>query len=301
MTVPSYQDFMLPTLKLIADNCEHKSRDIVEQAADMLGLTDEDKQEKLPSQTQATYYNRAMWARTYLKKACLLDYTERGVIKITQRGLDLLQTNPDRITKNTLLQYDEFKEFQSSVNDEQSESDNNTIEEQQTLDDMIEYAQKILSENLKSELLDKLKKVNPVRFEEIVLLLMEKMNYGVGSKTKLSHDGGIDGIVHEDELGFEKIYLQAKRYSDNKFNEKEMVYFIGALDRAKVRKGVFITTSYFSTKAEEAAKEANNVVIKLIDGNELTKLMIKHNVGVQLKQPPIEFKKVDEDFFIEGE
>ncbi len=127
---------------------------------------------------------------------------------------------------------------------------------------------------------------------------MEKMNYGVGSITPKSHDGGVDGIIDEDELGLEKIYLQAKRYSDNKVNEKEMVYFIGALTRAKVQKGVFITTSEYSEKAVKAAKESANLRIKLVDGEELTKLMIKHNLGVQVKTT-IEIKKIDEDFFSE--
>ena len=127
---------------------------------------------------------------------------------------------------------------------------------------------------------------------------MEKMNYGVGSMTPKSHDGGIDGIINEDELGLEKIYLQAKRYSDNKVNEKEMVYFIGALTRAKVQKGVFITTSEYSDKAIRAAKESGNLRIKLVNGEELAKLMIKHNLGVQIKTQ-IEIKKLGEDFFSE--
>ena len=154
---------------------------------------------------------------------------------------------------------------------------------------------------MQKELLSKLKQVDPVRFEQIVLTLMEKMNYGVGSMTKLSHDGGIDGIIDEDELGLEKIYLQAKRYSDNKVNEKEMQNFAGALSCSPVRKGVFITTSYFDEKAKKKAEDASKkgLIIRLINGEELTRLMIKHNVGVQPKQPPIEIKKIDEDFFTE--
>lgn len=143
-----------------------------------------------------------------------------------------------------------------------------------------------------------MKSVDPIRFEQIVLELMEKMNYGVGSMTKMSHDGGIDGIIDEDELGLEKIYLQAKRYSENKVNEKEMQNFAGALGCSPVRKGVFITTSYFDERAKRKAESIQGKVIRLVDGDELTRLMIKHNVGVQLKTK-IEIKKIDEDFFIE--
>ena len=162
----------------------------------------------------------------------------------------------------------------------------------------MENAQALYFESLQKELLAKLKQVDPVRFERIVLDLMEKMNYGVGQMTKLSHDGGIDGIIDEDELGLEKIYLQAKRYSENKVNEKEMQNFAGALGCSTVRKGVFITTSFFDERAKKKAASVQGKVIRLIDGQELTTLMIKHNIGVQTKTR-IEIKKLDEDFFIE--
>jgi len=147
-------------------------------------------------------------------------------------------------------------------------------------------------------LLQRLKQTDPVEFEKIVLFLMEAMNYGVGSMTKQSHDGGIDGIINEDELGLEKIFLQVKRYSDNKVNAKEMQNFIGALSVSSVRKGVFITTSVFDEKAKDKANSAQNITLRLIDGNELTRLMIKHNVGVQIEQTII-LKRIDEDFFAE--
>lgn len=180
----------------------------------------------------------------------------------------------------------------------QTEIEDNRIEENKTPEELIENAQSLYTDSLKKELLAKLKSVDPIRFEQIVLELMEKMNYGVGSMTKMSHDGGIDGIIDEDELGLEKIYLQAKRYSENKVNEKEMQNFAGALGCSPVRKGVFITTSYFDERAKRKAESIQGKVIRLVDGDELTRLMIKHNVGVQLKTK-IEIKKIDEDFFIE--
>ena len=304
MTVPSYQDFMLPTLKLIADNCEHKSRDIVERAADMLGLSEEDRQEKLPSQTQATYYNRAMWARTYLKKACLLDYPARGVIKITQRGIDLLKTNPEKITKNFLLQYDEFRDFQNTVNTEQSETNiSESVEEQKTPDELIAEARAILTSHLEADLLSKIAENSPIFFEELVAKLLLPMGYGGSEKDILqnrgkSGDEGIDGIIKQDVLGLDKIYIQAKRWSGN-VSRPEVQKFVGAVHGQNANRGVFITTSSFTNEAREYANNINSNII-LVDGKQLAKLMIEYNVGVQVKDT-IQIKKIDEDFFIEGE
>ncbi|MCM1265557.1 MAG: restriction endonuclease [Candidatus Gastranaerophilales bacterium] len=302
MTVPNYQDFMLPTLKLIADNCEHKSRDIIEQAANMLGLSEEDKQEKLPSQTQSTYYNRAMWARTYLKKACLLDYPERGVIKITQRGLDLLKTNPKKITKNFLLQYDEFREFQNTVNIEQNETDNSeNTEKEKTPDELIAEARTILTSHLEADLLSKISENSPTFFEELVAKLLLSMGYGGSEKDILqnrgkSGDEGIDGIIKQDVLGLDKIYIQAKRWSGN-VSRPEVQKFVGAVHGQNANRGVFITTSSFSNEAREYAKNINSNII-LVDGKQLAKLMIEYNVGVQIKDT-FQIKKIDEDFFAE--
>lgn len=302
MTVPSYQDFMLPTLKLIANNCEHKSRDIVEQAADMLSLSEEDRQEKLPSQTQATYYNRAMWARTYLKKAGLLCYPARGIIKITQRGLELLNTNPEKITKDLLMQYDEFKEFQNIINSEQNEV--NIIEssqEQKTPDELIAEAKTILTSHLEADLLSKISDNSPAFFEELVAKLLLTMGYGGSEKDILqnrgkSGDEGIDGIIKQDVLGLDKIYIQAKRWSGN-VSRPEVQKFVGAVHGQNANRGVFITTSTFTNEAKEYAKNINSNII-LIDGKMLTKLMIEYNVGVQIKDT-IQIKKIDEDFFME--
>jgi restriction system protein len=233
-----------------------------------------------------------------LKKAGLLSYPERGFSKITPEGKNVLKNNPSKIDNKYLKQFDSYNEFRH--NDKKSHiSNSDDIEENiQTPDEMLDSAQKLYFESLQSELIAKLKLVDPVRFEKIVLELMEKMNYGVGTMTKTSHDGGIDGIINEDELGLEKIYLQAKRYTDNKVNEKEMQNFAGALGCSTVRKGVFITTSFFDDRAKKKASSIQGKIIRLIDGDELTKLMIKHNIGVQIKSK-IEIKKLDEDFFLE--
>lgn len=296
MSIPTHDKLILPFLQILVDRKEHEITEIRNILAKEFNLTDNDLAEEIPSGGKK-FAGRVGWARTYLKGAKLIDSPKRAHFVINERGVKALEDNPSNIL-NYLKQYPEYLEFMGITKKNNFEKQVETIESSETPDEMLSRAQKTYNDNLQSELLSKLKQVDPVRFEQIVLQLMEKMNYGIGSMTPKSHDGGIDGIIDEDELGLEKIYLQAKRYSDNRVNEKEMVYFIGALTRAKVQKGVFITTSEFSDKAIKAARESGNLRIKLVNGEELTKLMIKHNLGVQIKTK-IEIKKLDEDFFIE--
>lgn len=301
MPVPGFQDFMLPTLKIIEDNKEHKSRDVIEKVAAILGLTEEDKQEKLPSQSQAVYYNRAMWARTYLKKACLLDYPERGIIKITPRGLDLLKTNPEKITNKFLSQhYAEFKDFRRTDNFKQNETNICELSEnEKTPDELIAEASTRLSTHLEEELLLKIRENSPEFFEKLVIKLLLAMGYGGTEEDILQHhgksgDGGIDGIIKQDALGLDKVYIQAKRWDrENSVPSPEIQKFIGALHMQNANRGVFITTSDFSNGAEKCVTNSN---IILINGKQLVKLMIKYNVGVQIKDT-LEIKKIDEDFF----
>ena len=293
MAIPDFQTLMLPLLELLKDGKPVKLSEMVEIMSDKYNLTEEERNEWLPSKVQKTMYNRVAWAKQYLKNSELIESPEKGLFKITQKGVAVLKEKPQKIDLRFLKNLDNGNVNQSTYN---IEIDDNHIEENKTPEELIENAQSLYADSLKKELLAKLKSVDPVRFEQIVLQLMEKMNYGVGQMTPLSHDGGIDGIIDEDELGLEKIYLQAKRYSDNKVNEKEMQNFAGALGCSPVRKGVFITTSYFDERAKRKASSIQGKVIRLVDGDELTRLMIKHNVGVQPKNT-IEIKKLDEDFF----
>lgn len=295
MAIPDFQTLMLPLLELLKDGKPVKLSEMVEIMSDKYNLTEEERNEWLPSKVQKTMYNRVAWAKQYLKNSELIESPEKGLFKITQKGVAVLKEKPQKIDLRFLKNLDNGNGNQSTDN---IEIDDNHIEENKTPEELIENAQSLYADSLKKELLAKLKSVDPVRFEQIVLQLMEKMNYGVGQMTPLSHDGGIDGIIDEDELGLEKIYLQAKRYSDNKVNEKEMQNFAGALGCSPVRKGVFITTSYFDERAKRKASSIQGKVIRLVDGDELTRLMIKHNVGVQLKTR-IDIKKIDEDFFSE--
>lgn len=291
MAIPDFQTLMLPLLELLKDGNPVKLSEMVEIMSDKYDLTEEERNEMLASGNSRTMYNRVAWAKQYLKNSELIESPEKGLFKITQKGIAVLNEKPDKINLKFLKDLDNENQPNS-----QTEIDDNHIEDNKTPEELIENAQSLYTDSLKKELLAKLKQVNPVRFERIVLDLMEKMNYGVGSMTKLSYDGGIDGIIDEDELGLEKIYLQAKRYADNKVNEKEMQNFAGALGCSTVRKGVFITTSFYDERAKKKAASIQGKVIRLIDGQELTRLMIKHNIGVQLKTR-IEIKKIDEDFF----
>lgn len=300
MAIPTYDELMSPVLKLLSDGVERSGEDITNTIADQLNLTEEERNRIYANNPKKVFKDRIAWARTYLKKAGLIESPQRATSKITAEGMKVAKSKLDKLNLKFLEQYESFREFRHIDNSNEVEGKSKKIETVQTPDEMLDFVQNSYKENLQSELLLKLKSVDPVRFEEIVLNLMEKMNYGVGSMTKLSHDGGIDGIIDEDELGLEKIYLQAKRYSDNKVNEKEMQNFAGALSCSPVRKGVFITTSYFDEKAKKKADDASKkgLIIRLINGDELTKLMIKHNIGVQIKTK-IEIKKLDEDFFAE--
>ncbi|MCM1297527.1 MAG: restriction endonuclease [Muribaculaceae bacterium] len=298
MAIPTFDDLMLPFLEVLSDDKPHSKQDVVDTLAKKFNLSKEELEETIPSGGKK-FSGRVGWARTYLKASGLIISPARAIFLITERGRQALESKPEHMLKY-LKQYNEYTDFEKRSKKDNSAKNEKTVEKAETPDEMLASAQEQYFNNLQSELLSKLKQVDPVRFEQIVIILMEKMNYGVGSMTKLSHDGGIDGIIDEDELGLEKIYLQAKRYAENKVNEKEMQNFAGALGCSTVRKGVFITTSFFDERAKKKADSIQGKVIRLIDGQELTRLMIKHNIGVQLKTK-IEIKKLDEDFFNEEE
>ena len=296
MAIPTHDELMLPFLQILSDGQEHRLNEVVDKLAKEFNLTQEEIAEEIPSGGRK-FAGRVGWARTYLKGAKLINSPKRAFFIISDRGRKALIDKPNKILQY-LKQYPEYIEFMGIHKKDNEQIKSEICEKIETPDEMLAHAQELYKDNLQSELLTKLKQVDPVRFEQIVLQLMEKMNYGVGSMTQMSHDGGVDGIIDEDELGLEKIYLQAKRYSDNKVNEKEMQNFAGALGCSPVRKGVFITTSFFEERTKKKAASVQGKIIRLVDGEELTKLMIKHNLGVQVKTR-IEIKKIDEDFFSE--
>jgi len=302
MSIPDYQTIMLPLLKLASDGKEHKVRDVVEELASFFGLTDQERSELLPSGTAFLFDNRVAWARTYLKQAGLLNAPKRGVFYITPRGQELLAKQPDHIDTATLEQYEEFRNFRNrrrDTNDYQSNLQVGLTVPTETPEDRLASAYQSLRQELELELLDQLKAATPAFFEQVVIDLLVAMGYGgsrqdAGRAIGKSGDGGIDGIIKEDKLGLDVIYVQAKRW-ENVVGRPEIQKFAGALQGHRSNKGVFITTSSFTKEAIDYARIINSKII-LLDGKELTSLMIDHNVGVSTVGL-YELKKIDTDYF----
>lgn len=298
--IPDYQTCMLPLLKYAADNKEHKLADAVEDLSDQFGLTAEERKELLPSKTQEVIFNRIGWARTYMKKAGLLEDTRRGVFKITERGQAVLGENLERLSTKYLRKFEEFNEFQKKHNEKDSKSENDVISEA-TPEEMLETGYTKLSENLADDILVNIAKCSPSFFEHLVVDLLVHMGYG-GSFSEAaqvvgkSGDEGIDGIIKEDKLGLDTIYIQAKRWK-GVVGRPEIQKFAGALLGQKASKGVFITTSSFTKEAEEYAASVDRKVV-LIDGQKLASLMIEHNVGISTVRT-FEIKRIDSDYFEE--
>lgn len=301
MSVPNYQDFMNPCLKVFADSKEIiKGTDIVDKVSDNLGLSDEDRSQVLKS-GESVVKSRVYWATYFMYRAGLLERPSRGYYKITEEGLRVVASG-EKINDEFLMKYPAFVEFMQKTNDnakkrheertEQISCDNTDIDPEQRINDAIDE----INVALEDEILGTLKSIDPKRFESIVIDLMEAMDYGVGEVTRFVADGGIDGIINEDELGLSKIYLQAKRYNDGKVNEVEMRDFVGALATNNVSKGVFITTSTFADKAKTCAKNAHGHSIVLIDGPMLARLMREHNLGAKQKKN-YDIKEFDASYF----
>ena len=239
--------------------------------------------------------NRIGWAKTYLKDAGFLVQPKRAMVQITSKGQERLKTA--ELTLKQLKSDPQYIECQKNKAKNKSESES-SIEEQKfessTPQDLIDQGFNAIEKNSKLELLQKLKEIDPFYFEKVILILLKKMGYGEFVETKKSNDGGIDGVINQDQLGLEKIYMQAKRYSDNKVREKDIRNFIGAMS-GDTTKGVFVTTSSFDQAAIQKANEAHHKII-LIDGVKLTDLMYQFGVGVQIRET-YEVKEVDEDFF----
>lgn len=307
MVIPDYQSVMLPLLKYAGDGKEHRIRDAVESLADEFRLSEEERKELLPSGQQAIFNNRVGWARTYMKKAGLLNSGKKGYFSITKRGLDILKENPAFIDVNFLKRYGEFNEFyngdKQTVIDKPGTLSIECIKRKEDLnpEEFLEIAYQKLYTELISEILSTIKKCPPIFFESLVVDVLTKMGYGgsradAGRAVGRSHDGGIDGIIKEDRLGLDVIYIQAKRW-EGTVPRAEIQKFAGALIGKKAKKGVFITTSSFSREAIDYAELTGNIV--LIDGEMLAKLMIEYDVGVS-KVKSYDVKKIDTDYFDDG-
>ncbi len=298
--IPDYQSVMLPLLKAASDGKEHRMTDLTETLAAEFKLTAEERKELLPSGQQFIFGNRVGWARTYLKKAGLLDSPRRGSVVITERGQEVLRRKPAQINVAFLRQYPEFLEFQTAKYDQSEEVD---VDSSQTPEESLYSAYQGLRESLAKELLKRVTELPPSFFEKLVVELLVKMGYGgsfkdAGKAIGKSGDEGIDGTIKEDKLGLDIIYVQAKRWQpDTVVGRPEIHKFVGALAGQGAKKGIFITTSTFSKEAREYTPK-NETKIVLIDGEQLTQLMIDHGIGVSTTSS-YEIKRIDNDYFEE--
>jgi restriction system protein len=301
MAIPDFQSIMLPLLNLAADGKEHRYRDAVEKLADGFDLAEDERKALLPSGVDKIFSNRVGWAKTFLTKAALIDSIRRGFFRITNRGRDVLRQKPKRVDMKFLSQFPEYKEFRA-IKNRKAKVAGKAVEdsEVETPEERLESAHQNLRASLANELLLQLKASPPALFEKIVVELLVKMGYGgsrkdAGEAIGKSGDEGIDGIIKEDRLGLDIIYIQAKRWKDA-VGRAEIQKFVGALDGKHANKGIFITTAEFHDSAREYVKTISKKIV-LIDGEELTQFMIDNGIGVT-PVASFEVKKIDLDYFV---
>lgn len=309
MPIPAYNTFYRPLLELAADGQEHSFRDAIAHIGSVFGVTPEERDELIPSGSQRLLDNRVGWGRTYLAKAGLLDCPRRGVFKITARGQQALASGA-AIDNKFLRQYPEFlgfmnprvdsNEADTGTNPQTPAQDGDAVEA--TPEELIDKGYQRLRSALASEILERVLGCSPAFFERLVVQLLVAMGYGgslsdAGKAIGKSGDNGIDGIIKEDKLGLDVIYVQAKRYKDTVVGRPDIQQFAGALQGQRARKGVFLTTSTFSAEARQYATQIDTRIV-LIDGKELARLMIEHGVGVSTATT-YEVKKIDFDYFVE--
>jgi len=306
--IPSYKQFMRPFLEIAkeANGSEVKLRDVINQLADKFNLTEEERSETFSSGKQTVLDNRIGWARTYITKAGLLEATKRAHFIITQRGLDAL-ADPNTVIDNRYLsQFDEFvafkgRKYENSQSNADEKQEENSVNEDATPDEALRAAYKKINDALAADILDRTRKVTPDFFEDLLIELLLAMGYG-GTGEGAAHalgksgDNGIDGVIDQDPLGVDQIYIQAKRYAQgNNVGSGDIRDFFGALNLKKAQKGIFITTSDFTSSATQTAKDLGMRIV-LINGKELAKLMLRYNIGSRDEQV-LHLKKIDEDFF----
>jgi restriction system protein len=300
MSIPDFQTIMLPLLKVASDGQEHSGHEFLEQLAKHFEISDEELNELLPSGKQTRFYNRVGWARTYLIKSKLLDMPRRSFYQITERGKEILKSDLSQIDMKYLSRFPEYIEFRKRGNDKQSKKDLVEVVEESTPEEMLETAYQEIRDNLAQEVLETVMGCTPAFFERLVVELLVAMGYG-GSRRDAARavgqtgDEGIDGIIDEDKLGLDAIYIQAKKWAGS-VGRPEIQKFVGALVGKRAHKGIFITTSVFSPDAIRYASEIETKVI-LIDGKRLAELMIDYNVGVT-EVLSYQLKRIDSDYFI---
>ena len=293
MDIPKFHETFIPILKVLENGETLQAREMYQKVIDQFysQLSKEQLEQKTNS-GDILIINRIAWGKSYLKKGGYIEFPKRGYVKITEKGK---KDSSSKLTLNQVENSDNFLEFYS----EENPKNDNTPSKIQNASpqDLIDEGFNLIDVQVKDELLEKLKAIDPFYFEKVILILLKKMGYGDFIETSKTGDGGIDGIINEDKLGLDKIYIQAKRYGENKVREKDIRNFIGAMS-GDTQKGVFVTTSSFDPGAVKKAHDAHHTII-LIDGIKLVDLMHQYNVGIQIKVI-YEVKELDNDFF-EGE
>jgi len=304
MSIPKYHELMLPMLRELSDGNEKTISELKTNLAAKFKLSEEELKELLPSGNQQVFDNRVGWARTYLKKAMLIESARRGVFKITDRGRAVLKENVQNITASYLKKFDEFREFQNlDKSNEEGKEESYVSESESTPVELFEKSYRKIQSDLKKEILEQILSCSTFFFEKLVVDLVINLGYGgsrkeAGEAFQKTGDEGIDGIIKEDKLGLDLIYIQAKRWKkDSCVGRPEIQKFAGALQGKRARKGIFITTSYFSSDAKEFVKHIDSKII-LIDGDELCSLMIESNTGVSTLSN-YSIKRIDSDYFTE--
>ncbi len=305
MAIPKFEDFLYPFLIQLKDK-DVSTKEMKEALVKHFNLTDEDCSLKTRSGSAFQLNDRIGWSRQWLRRALFIEIPQRGIYRITQRGKDYLLSHND-LRQADLLKYSEFAEYAHMP---VTSKDNQIVGIDYSGDklgeltptEQMDVAFKSINDDLAADLLQRVLDMSPNFFEKLVIDLLLNMGFGSRNKemaivTPTSHDNGVDGIIPEDALGLDKIYIQAKRYTDNLVSKPEIHKFIGALDEQKASKGVFITTSKFTTGAKETAEKASKKIV-LIDGKDLADYMIEYNVGVSEKKI-YEVKKLDSDYFEE--
>jgi len=300
--IPDYQSIMLPLLEYVKDGKERSLPEAVEHISSLFKLTEKEKREMLPSGMQPIIENRVGLARTYLKKAGLVESPRRGYFRITERGAEVLRLGLSNIDYKFLMQFAEFVEFHAPKKEDKRNYSQKTIAESLDPMETLENAYQRIKDNLADDLLKEVKTATPVFFEKTVLRLLRRMGYGDLIDGSVEHTGksgdeGIDGKIKEDKLGLDVIYVQAKKW-ENAVSRPEIHKFVGALKGQNANKGIFITTSSFSSEAVDYARKIDSPKIVLIDGIALAQYMIDFDVGVS-KVKNFEIKRKDTDFFVE--
>jgi restriction system protein len=304
--IPDYQTLMRPVLECVADG-EDSNINVVEKLAESFKLTDEERSELLPSGKQTRFTNRVHWAKSYLKQAGLVSSSRRGYFVITERGRAALADPAIQINNTFLEQFEGYQDFKNRTKEVVSDSvpsvlqTSRSVVEQSTPDETLREAHNKITATLAGELLDRVRNAPPAFFEKLIVSLLLAMGYGgtsndAGRVLGQSGDDGIDGVIDQDPLGVDQVYLQAKRYSEgNNIGAGTIRDFYGALSLKRARKGIFVTTSAFSPSAIQTARDLHSRIV-LIDGSQLTRLMIRYNIGCR-NEEVLYLKKIDEDFF----